>query len=883
MKEAQAKTIYLDDYKPTPWQAKTLHLTFELGEEFTVVTSRIHFQRDATDIDESLVLHGEELTLVSIAIDDQLLTADNYEQTDKNLCLTKLPIDFKLKTVVHIEPQNNTSLDGLYKSSGNFCSQCEAQCFRKITYYFDRPDVMSIYTTHIIADKQKYPVLLSNGNLIEQGDLEEGKHYAIWNDPHKKPSYLFALVAGTLEYVEDHYRTLSGRDVTLRIYTEAHNIDYCDHAMTSLKRAMVWDEQNFGLEYDLDIFMIVAVDDFNMGAMENKGLNVFNSRLVFASPEIATDRQFISIEAVIGHEYFHNWTGNRVTCRDWFQLILKEGLTVYRDSEFTADLHSRPVKRIEDARMLRNYQFAEDASPMAHPIRPASYMEINNFYTVTIYEKGAEVVRLYRTLLGVDGFRKGIDLYFKRHDGQAVTTEDFLAAMADANHTDLSQMQRWYDQAGTPVVNVSMDFDAAKQQCTLHFEQSAPEITGHTKSKPFLIPIKMGLLNKEGTAITLQRKHEQQAEGTDYTFQLTEQKQSLTFINIDEVEAPLPSLLRNFSAPVKLHYNYSEDDYSFLMSHDNDPFNRWQAGQTLAMETLLGLVTALEKAEPMGLTHGFIQAFQNILNDTKLDHALIAEALSLPSCSNVVDQLGENADPDTIYSAVTFMRETLAKALRLDFEHHYAQLDYKGAYEIDSTSMGRRALRNVCLSYLAEIKKDEGIHELCYQHFSQATNMTDTMAGLAILCGIDCEQRKKALAVFESKWFKNTQVMDNWFSIQAAHSKEKALDIVGGLMQHKLFSLNNPNKVRSVIGSFSGNFTHFHAKDGSGYAFMGDQVLALDAMNPQIASRMVRSLMKWRQYEPVRAALMKRQLKRISMQENLSLDVGEIVNKSLDD
>jgi aminopeptidase N len=428
-----------------------------------------------------------------------------------------------------------------------------------------------------------------------------------------------------------------------------------------------------------------------------------------------------------------------------------------------------------------------------------------------------------------------------------------------------------------------MDFDAAKQQCTLHFEQSAPEIAGHVKSKPFLIPIKMGLLKKDGSAITLQREHEKQAEGVDYTFQLTEEKQSLTFININEVDAPLPSLLRDFSAPVKLHYDYSEDDYSFLMSHDNDAFNRWQAGQTLAMETLLGLVIALEKAEPMGLTHGFIQAFQNILNDAELDHALIAEALSLPSCSNVVDQLSGNADPNIIYSAVMFMQETLAKALRLDFERHYAQLEYKGAYEIDAASMGRRALRNVCLSYLAMIKEDDGIHELCYQHFAQATNMTDTMAGLTILCGIDCEQRKTALAAFENKWIKNTQVMDNWFAIQAMHSKEKTLDIVGKLMQHKLFSLANPNKVRSVIGAFSGNFTHFHTKDGSGYAFMGDQVLALDAMNPQVASRMVRSLMKWRQYEPVRAALMKGQLKRISMQENLSLDVSEIVNKSLDD
>ncbi|HEC04840.1 MAG TPA: aminopeptidase N, partial [Thiothrix sp.] len=785
---------------------------------------------------------------------------------------------FELQTTVRIHPEANTTLNGLYQSSGNFCSQCEAQGFRNITYYLDRPDVMTTYTTKIIADKEKYPVLLSNGNLIEQGDLEDGEHFAVWNDPYKKPSYLFALVAGNLEHVEDHYQTASGRDVVLRIYTEAHNIDRCDHAMGSLKRAMQWDEQRFGLEYDLDIYMIVAVDDFNMGAMENKGLNVFNSSLVFASPETATDGKYISIEAVIGHEYFHNWTGNRVTCRDWFQLSLKEGLTVFRDQEFTSDLHSRPVKRIDDVRTLRSYQFAEDASPMAHPIRPASYMEINNFYTVTVYEKGAEVVRLYQTLLGKEGFRKGIDLYFERHDGQAVTTEDFLAAMADANDVDLSQMQNWYTQAGTPVVSVNMDYDEAKQHCTLTLEQSCPATPEAEDKKPYLIPMELGLLDTDGNDIPLQLDSEDAPQGTSRVIKLTETSTTVTFTGIKE--KPVPSLLRGFSAPVKLEYDYSERDYTFLMANDSDAFNCWQVAQDLAMQTLLGLVESQQKSEALGLSHDFVHAYQKVLNNTQLDHALRAEALSLPSSSDVAERIGKEVNPEVVFNAGQFMRKTLANALRLDLEQHYEALKDDKAYSADPESMGKRSLKNVCLGYLSLIE-DESITALCYEQFKSSNNMTDEMTAFSLLVDRECTESEQAVSEFYEKWKDNTQLVDSWFAVQAQSKSKQALERVKALMEHEAFTLTNPNKVRALVAGFSSNYPNFHAENGEGYRFIADRVIELDKKNPQVASRIVRSLMKWRQLEETRSTLMKVELERILKEDNLSGDVFEIVSKAL--
>ncbi|MGB5597205.1 MAG: aminopeptidase N, partial [Thiothrix litoralis] len=633
MKEGQPTTIYLQDYAAPAYRVDAVSLVFELGEASTRVTSVANYRREpGVAADTPLELYGEALELLEVRLNGLPLSETDYSVSDTGMSVHNVSALCTLEIVTRIYPQKNTSLEGLYQSSGNFCTQCEAQGFRKITYYPDRPDVMTVFTTQILADKQKYPVLLSNGNLTGSGDLPDGRHWARWEDPFHKPAYLFALVAGNLQHVEDHYTTLSGRDVTLRIYTEAHNIDKCDHAMQSLKRAMSWDEQRFGLEYDLDIYMVVAVDDFNMGAMENKGLNVFNSKLVFASPATATDMDYVNIEAVIGHEYFHNWTGNRVTCRDWFQLSLKEGLTVFRDQEFTSDLHSRPVKRIEDVRALRTFQFAEDASPMAHPIRPASYMEINNFYTVTVYEKGAEVVRMYQTLLGRDGFRKGMDLYFERHDGQAVATENFLAAMADANEADLSQFQRWYDQAGTPQVAVRMDYDAAAQRCTLHFSQSCPATPEADNKLPFLIPVAIGLLDGKG----------QDLIGTQ-VLRLTDTEQSFTFEKVPE--QPVPSLLRDFSAPVKLNFPYAEADLVFLMKHDSDAFNRWDAGQRLAMQTILKLLAAHQQQEAFGLEHDFISAYQAILTDDALDRALRAAALQLPSEADIAE-VARPSDPE---------------------------------------------------------------------------------------------------------------------------------------------------------------------------------------------------------------------------------------------
>ncbi|MEZ5536027.1 MAG: aminopeptidase N [Thiolinea sp.] len=878
MKEGQPQTIYLKDYQPLAYRVEALALTFELGEEFTKVTSVAKYQRQPEAAEDApLELYGEELELLEIRLNGEPLSEADYQLSSEGMVIHRLPEWSTLEIVTRIYPQNNTSLEGLYKSSGNFCTQCEAQGFRKITYYPDRPDVMTLFTTQIIADKEKYPVLLSNGNRVASGELEDGRHWVRWDDPYHKPSYLFALVAGQLEHVEDHYTTASGREVVLRIYTEAHNIDKCEHAMQSLIRAMEWDEERFGLEYDLDIYMIVAVDDFNMGAMENKGLNVFNSKLVFASPETATDTDYINIEAVIGHEYFHNWTGNRVTCRDWFQLSLKEGLTVFRDQEFTADLHSRPVKRIEDVRMLRSHQFAEDASPMAHPIRPASYMEINNFYTLTVYEKGAEVVRLYQTLLGREGFRAGLDLYFERHDGEAVTTEDFLAAMADANQADLSQLQRWYDQAGTPEVTVSMDYNAEQESCTFRVSQSCAETPDHADKQPYLIPLEIGLLGADGQDLPLLSEHGQRI---DPVLRVTEAEQTFTFSGIKQ--RPVPSLLRGFSAPVRLEYDYTDEDLMFLMKHDSDAFNRWDAGQRLAMQTMLDLLADKAQGDVPGLEHEFVEAFQSVLNDDSLDEALRAEALMLPSIGDVIEVV-KPADPEAIYEVREFVYATLAKSLRMDLERHYEQLTAAATedYQIDAQSIGQRSLKNICLAYLGRLE-DESVHRLCAEQYHQANNMTDALAALSILADIDCEQREECLQHFHDRWQSDTLVMDKWFALQAGSTLPGALGRIRSLMEHKLFDIRNPNKVRALVGSFAmRNPRHFHAADGSGYEFLAEQVTCLNDLNPQVASRMVRPLMNWQHFEAGRAGLMRQQLERIRAHDGLSVDVLEIVSKSL--
>jgi len=863
--QSSPKTIYLKDYKPSDYQIKTVDLRFILNEDITRVISKLQLQRNS-DHSNPLVLDGEALELISVRLDGKDLSTDQYKIDDRSLTIDNVPDQFLLEIETEIDPVANTSLEGLYQSSGNYCTQCEAEGFRKFTYYLDRPDVMAEFTTTIEADKTKYPILLSNGNLIDKGELDNGRHWVRWHDPYKKPCYLFALVAGDLALTSGSYTTSSGREVALEIYTEHHNADRTDHAITSLKRAMKWDEDNFGLKYDLDIYMIVAVDDFNMGAMENKGLNIFNSKYVLATPETATDTDYIGIEAVIGHEYFHNWTGNRVTCRDWFQLSLKEGLTVFRDESFTADLNSPAVKRIDDVRVLRAHQFPEDSGPMAHPVRPASYMEINNFYTMTVYNKGAEVVRLYQTLLGKNGFRKGMDLYFKRHDGQAVTTDDFRNAMADANNTDLSQFQNWYDQAGTPELYITEHWDEMTRKYTLNFRQECPPTPEQENKKPFVIPVRTDLIDSDGKSMI-----------KETVLTMTGKEQQFEFNGLSR--QPIPSLLRDFSAPVKLHFDYSNDQLAFLMANDSDSFNQWEAGQRLAMRVLLELVEKINSSSTLTLDQSLIEAFQKTLISDN-DPALIAEALTLPSESDIAQQM-DVVDPEAIYQARLFVRQTLAKNLQTDLQKTYEQNKSKGNYKIDPASMAKRRLQNCTLAYLACLETDKS-RQLAMKQFTESKNMTDNLGALHSLVGQESEEREQALAQFYDHFQDDPLVINSWFSIQASASLPSTLDTVKALLDHPKFSIKNPNKVRSLIGAFAQmNQRCFHWEDGSGYRFIADQIIKLDPMNPQIASRLVRVFTRWKRFDERRQALMKTELERIKQQAGLYKDVFEIVEKSL--
>jgi len=874
------KTIYLKEYLPPEFTVEQVDLRFELGDSETLVHANLQLKRRAPGNDrrESLVLHGQDMELVSLALDGNPLGPDQYRVEAESLTIDTVPDRFSLAITTRLFPQNNTSLEGLYVSGGKFCTQCEAEGFRKITYYLDRPDVMAPFTSTLVADKEKYPVLLSNGNLVDQGELDDGRHFATWQDPFKKPAYLFALVAGNLDCLEDTYTTASGRKVTLRLYVEPGNLDKTRHAMDSLKHAMRWDEQRFGLEYDLDIYMIVAVGDFNMGAMENKGLNIFNTAYVLAKPETATDADYEGIEGVIAHEYFHNWTGNRVTCRDWFQLSLKEGLTVFRDQEFSADMGSAAVKRISDVRMLRAHQFAEDAGPMAHSVRPESYVEINNFYTVTVYEKGAEVVRMYQTLLGRDGFRKGMDLYFKRHDGQAVTTDDFRAAMADANGRDLSRFSRWYSQAGTPVIDVESEYDASARTFTLRLHQSCPDTPGQTDKQPFHIPFAFGLLDADGQDIPLQLEGEPSAGDTTRVLELTEATQEFRFVNVPV--APVPSCLRGFSAPVKINARLSNEQLSFLLAHDSDAFNCWDAGQQLAINILLALIDDIHQGRALQLDPLFIEAIRKTLRNTTLDRALIAEALALPGETYLLE-LCEVADPDAIHQARDFVRRTLAEALHDDFVDVYNANDTAGAYSYNADDAGKRSLKNICLAYLSTIA-DQAAVERCLHQYNDANNMTDSLAALACLSNIDCAERQSTLDGFYDKWQADALVVNKWFSLQASSPLTNTYERVVELLQHPAFDIRNPNRARSLISAFSrNNPLHFHRADGKGYRFLADRVLQLDALNPQIASRMVGAFNRWRKFDTDRQKLMQAELQRILANPDLSKDVYEIVSKAL--
>jgi aminopeptidase N len=880
MRTDNAKTIYLKDYRPPNYLVDRIELRFELGEEGTEVTSRLSLRRnpDCEQADPPLQLDGEGLELLELVLDDRPLSDREYRYEESRLTLPVVPSRFTLTSRVKIRPQENTRLEGLYMSNGMYCTQCEAEGFRHITFFPDRPDVMAEFTTEIIAERSRFPVLLSNGNCIEETSLDDGRHRVVWHDPFPKPCYLFALVAGDLRCQKERYTTGSGREIDLRIYVEPENIDKCDHAMRSLKHAMAWDEERYGLEYDLDIFMIVAVNDFNMGAMENKGLNIFNSKFVLARPDTATDRDYQGIEGVIAHEYFHNWTGNRITCRDWFQLSLKEGLTVFRDQEFSADMGSRGVKRIEDVRLLRSHQFAEDAGPMAHPVRPDSYMEINNFYTVTVYEKGAEVVRMQANLLGSEDYRKATDLYFKRHDGQAVTTEDFVRCMEDASGRDLSQFRRWYSLAGTPEVKVGAEYDAAADRYRLDFTQHCPDTPGQKEKPPLHIPVEIALLSHSGEELPLQLVGEPAPVGGVRVLELTEAEQRFEFVGLGQ--APVPSLLRGFSAPVKLRYDYSDQELMFLMARDTDDFNRWDAAHTLAQRTLLALVAKQQAGESLSVEAGFVDAFALALNDREADKALLTEVLSLPSESTLGDQMAV-VDVEAIYTVRQWLRRELATRLHDDLMQVYKEHGEAGGYDIEHASMARRSLKNLALNYLMQLDRPE-IHALAMSQFSEADNMTDVMAALGCLVNAQCPQRDEALAAFEAKWRHDPLVMDKWFAVQAGSRLPGTLERVKGLMEHPAFSIRNPNKVRSLVGVFcSANLTGFHAADGSGYQFLTDQVLTLDGLNPQIAARMLRIMSRWRRYDEGRQALMKAQFERVLAKSEVSRDLFEIASKSL--
>ncbi len=898
MKNAQARTNYLKDYKPSAFIIETTDLDFDLYEDHARVVSRLLIKRNPQCEDSSvdtLVLNGQLLLLEALLIDGKELGTQDYLQDEESLSILNISsltgnggAEFSLQCNTRIEPQNNTALEGLYKSQKMFCTQCEAEGFRRITYYLDRPDVMSTFTTSITADKEKYPVLLSNGNKLDGGEVEgdSSRHWVRWEDPFKKPCYLFALVAGDLVSLDDSFATSSGRDIKLQIFVEEKDIDKCDHAMLSLKNSMKWDEDVYGREYDLDIFMIVAVDDFNMGAMENKGLNVFNTSCVLANPKTTTDLSFQRVEAVVAHEYFHNWSGNRVTCRDWFQLSLKEGFTVYRDSEFSADMGSRTVKRVEDVAFLQTVQFAEDAGPMSHSIRPDSYMEISNFYTVTIYEKGAEVVRMISLLLGAEGFRKGSDLYFDRHDGQAVTTEDFVKAMEDASGIELTQFRNWYSQAGTPELTVSGDYDAESRRYTLNIAQSCPDTPGQTDKKAFHIPFRMGLIAEDGSEYALQLSGESdQAASSDRVLDVTKASEQFVFENIDA--EPVPSLLRSFSAPVKLHYQYSRDALFFLMVHDSDGFNRWNASQLLAIDIIeqlqKDLAKNIELEIPTILVDAYSSVLESALNEAGIDKAMVAHLLSLPAESFLIEQ-SDVADLEGIHRVREFLANALASRLRESFSKVYLANQSDTEFSADADSVARRALKNLALSYLVRTADDDWLQS-CKVQFESASNMTDQLAALRYLTHSGSETagllKQDALDSFYKQWRHEPLVVDQWFMLQAGNQLPGSLVRVNKLLAHEDFNMRNPNKVRSLIGAFCNqNHIGFHDASGSGYKFLADKVLELDKLNPQIAARLLTPLTRWKKFDEGRRALMIAELNRIKEDSSLSKDVFEVVEKS---
>ena len=872
-------TKFLQDYRTPAYLVEGVELDVLLDPTATEVRSRVQFMLnpDRCGVVEPLFLDGENLQLLSIKLNDHPLSTGDYHCDDVSLTVPAPPARFVLEIVTRIDPLNNTALEGLYQSNGIFCTQCEAEGFRKITYYPDRPDVLAPFRVRLEGKQRDCPVLLSNGNLIEQGLLDKGRHFACWEDPFPKPSYLFALVAGNLVCLEDHYTTSSGRRVLLQIYVEERNRHDCDFAMASLKKAMKWEEEVYGLEYDLDRYMIVAVDDFNMGAMENKGLNVFNSKYVLARPETATDNDYLGIEAVIAHEYFHNWTGNRVTCRDWFQLSLKEGLTVLRDQQFSADMQSAAVKRIDDVALLRQFQFPEDAGPMAHPVRPESYVEINNFYTTTIYNKGAEVLRMLEVLLGRDIFVQGVRLYLQRHDGQAATCEDFVAALEEAGNIDLRVFRRWYTQAGTPELHITSHYDRNKRTFSLECEQHCPPTPGQPHKEPFHLPLTIGLLGRDGRDLPLQLASEQVPGAPSRVVELKEARERFVFVGIEE--QPILSALRGFSAPVRLKVNDRPDDLAFRMAYDSDPFNRWEAGQQLAVAELLELYRQGQQGKPFsGLSNTYVDAWGVALADGQADQSLLARMLQLPSEQYLADQLDE-FDPQLIRDVREQALQQLLLCHRDSLLERYDSYPVDEEYSLDPIAVGRRRLAHGCLVLLLRAA-DEEMVERCLKQYQTANNMTDRLAAFAALVDTDHPVAEQVREDFHRQWQHHPLLLDKWFSTLALARDEKTFFVVERLLLHPDFTLNNPNRVRSLLGAFAQNLAVFHRPDGGGYRLLTEQIRRLDQRNPQVAARMATPLTRWKRLEPKRRALLREELAALQ-QEKLSRDLYEIVNKSL--
>ena len=877
---SEPRATRLADYRPPAFLVDTVDLTFELDEAATRVTSRLALRRNPASSEPQAALHldGQDLTLVSVKLNGEPLSANQYRLDREKLEIPGLADACTLEIETRIHPAANTELSGLYVSKGSFFTQCEAEGFRRITFFPDRPDVMSRYSVTLHADKSRVPVLLSNGNKVAAGDEPGGRHFARWQDPHPKPCYLFALVAGDLVALADRFTTASGRAVELGIWVRPGDEHACFHAMASLKKSMTWDEEVFGLEYDLDVFNIAAVSDFNMGAMENKGLNVFNTKYVLAQPATATDTDYQNIEAIIAHEYFHNWTGNRVTCRDWFQLSLKEGLTVFRDQEFSADQGSRVVKRIGDVRGLRAAQFREDGGPLAHPVQPDRYIAIDNFYTATIYQKGAEVIRMMHTRIGQAAFRRGMDLYFARHDNQAVTIDDFAQAMQDASGTDLATFKRWYHQAGTPQIAVSDNYDPAARRYTLTVRQHTDPTPGQPDKQPLVIPLAMGLLGQDGREMTTRLDGESEARSGTRVLLADQAEQIFVFTEV--AEAPVPSLLRGFSAPVKLS-GVSRERLRFLAAHDSDPFVRWESGQQYAAGLLAEMAAAWRVGETPAVEPGLIAAMAATLAQSPADPAFAAEALSLPGEAFLADQMAI-ADFDAIHTVRDLTRAAIGRALGQEFRAAYDRLADPGAYQIDGASIGRRALRNTCLAYLVAAEP-AGAIGIAKAQFDAGQNMTDRLAALSVLNGVECPQRNEALAAFYTAWRGDELVLDKWFAIQAGSPLAGTLGSVRALTAHPDFDWKNPNRVRALISSFSaGNQVRFHEASGAGYRFLADAVVRLDPINGQIAARLVQPLGQWRRVDPARAAAMRAALTEVLALPGLSRGTFEMASKSLD-